>query len=150
MISSAEPRLNARLRLRLAELADAIFPATETMPAASVVRLSTRLVERVLRADPRLLRPFARAIATLPAGDADAALRTLRDADPASFRALMLVIVPAYYMAPEVRAAIGYDGQQAVRIDTVGLPEYLENGTLDRVIARHPFYRDVTTTGGNA
>lgn len=142
MSATEEPRLDAGLRERLAEIADAVFPPTGPMPAASTVGLSTGLVDRVLRAEPRLLGPFVRTIAALPAGDASAALCALRDGDETSFRALVLVIISAYYMAPEVRAAIGYEGQQAVRTDVFDLPEYLENGTLDRVIARRAFYRD--------
>jgi len=74
--------------------------------------------------------------------------RRLRDRDPAAFRTLTLVVAAAYYMAPAARQALGYDGQQALRIDPMELPQYLKDGTLDRVVARGPFYRDIVASGG--
>jgi hypothetical protein len=37
-------------------------------------------------------------------------------------------------MAPEVRSAIGYDGQEAAPVPPFAYPEYLDEGLLDHLI----------------
>jgi hypothetical protein len=59
----------------------------------------------------------------------------------------MLVITSGYYMTTRVRQAIGYPGQEALRVDIYELPAYLEDGSLDRVIGRGAIYRDVNDEG---
>lgn len=132
------------LRDRFAALADAMFPATEQMPRASTIGIATRLLDRALRVDPRLGEALARLRRPASGLDARRDLRDLGEAEPGTFRVFVLVAAAAYYMAPEVRRALGYNGQEALTIDDMELPEYLEDGTLDRVIARGPIYRDVS------
>lgn len=150
MTGADRPALDPALYDRLAAVAEAILPATVQMPGAGAVGVAAGLVDRALRAEPRLAEPLAHALSQLPAGDVETGLRALRDRDASAFGTLVLVVVAAYFMAPEARAAIGYDGQHALLIDTTELPHYLEDGTLDRVVARGPFYRDIAAQGGNS
>ena len=60
---------------------------------------------------------------------------------PALFQSLGLIASGAYYMHPEVRALIGYPGQESLTYDTAAEPPYVTNGALDEVLARGPVYR---------
>ena len=53
-----------------------------------------------------------------------------------------IVVAGGYYIHPEVRECLGYTGQEpsVVRVDVV--PEYVEEGLLERVIARGQIFRD--------
>jgi hypothetical protein len=139
-------RPNDADRARLTAVADAILPATSSLPAPSSVGIATAQLDRVLRAAPELTGPLLDALDRL-AGDPDAGLRALRQVAPAAFSTIMLVVTSGYYMAPDVRRAIGYGGQEALRVDAFELPAYLEDGSLERVIARGALYRDVKNEG---
>lgn len=128
-------------RERFERLADAILPAFGTMPAASAVGVAGPLLDRALAALPPV-GPVLREILARPTGDVPAFLEELRAARPSQFATLVLVTAATYYLSAEVREKLGYDGQEALRIDVAELPGYLEDGTLDRVIARGPLYRD--------
>lgn len=130
-------------RARLARLADVILPAAATMPAASDVGVAADVLDRVLFACPGLAQPLLRALEADDAGNPEARLRWLRQHAPDLFSTLTLVVVSAYYMSPLVRDRIGYDGQQARRIDVFELPGYLEDGSIERVVARGPLFRPV-------
>ncbi len=139
---AAEPRLSASERRRLAALADVILPETGAMPGASAVGVHADLADRVLRCAPSLatgLRDALARIGPVPA----AGLEDLRRGEPALFRVVMLAVTAAYYLAPLVRERIGYHGQEARPIDVHELPSHLEDGSLERVIARGPLYEDV-------
>ncbi|MDE3100637.1 MAG: hypothetical protein KGJ98_00215 [Chloroflexota bacterium] len=128
-------------RERLARLADAILPAYGPMPSASAVGVSGPLLDRALSILPSVDGVLARVLAR-PADDPRAVVEDLRSRDAAGFRTLVLVVAATYYLSPEVRDALGYQGQEALRIDPFELPGYLEDGSLERVIARGPLYRD--------
>jgi hypothetical protein len=51
----------------------------------------------------------------------------------------------AYFLNPDVRRAIGYEGQTGRAIDPH--PDYLDDGLLDAVIARGPIYRPTPAPG---
>lgn len=128
-------------RRRLAAIADVVFPRTAEMPSASDVDASGRLLDRVLRAVPSLV-PGLRDALSAAGGTPENALERLRDADPRLFKTLFLVLASAYYVAPEVQERTGYHGQDARKIDFFEVPAYLEDGSLDRVIARGPRWVD--------
>ena len=47
----------------------------------------------------------------------------------------------AYFLNPDMRAAIGYPGLEARPIDPDAAPDYLDDGLLDSVVSRGPVYR---------
>ena len=59
--------------------------------------------------------------------------------------ALQLVIVGGYYTDKRVRELIGYPGQMAIEVRSWLVPEYLEEGLIDAVLARGPVWRDPRT-----
>ncbi len=76
-----------------------------------------------------------------------------RSDEPASLAALQLVIVGGYYTDKRVRELIGYPGQEAIEVRSWIVPEYLDEGLIDAVVARGQVWRDPATgeraTGGN-
>ncbi len=115
------PTAAQRARLRL--LADELIPAGEGMPAASTVGVADEQLDRVLRARPDL----AYALST-----------ALSEPDPLTDRAATTVrytVTAAYYLAPEVRAALGYDPEHVAPVRALDFPQYLEEGLLDYVLA---------------
>lgn len=124
-----------------------ILPPTSNLPAPSSVGIATTQLDRVLRAAPTLARPLLEALDRLTDDDPETALRALRQATPAAFSTIMLVVTSGYYIAADVRRAIGYNGQEALPLDVYEIPGYLEDGSLERVIARSAFYRNVENEG---
>jgi len=141
MRAMSDTALTAEQRERIRALADVMFPRTAEMPSASDVDVSGRLVDQVLRAVPALADGLREALAAAD-GPASSAFVELRDRHPREARSLFLVLASAYYLAPEVQDRVGYHGQEARKLDFFELPEYLEDGTLDRVIARGPRWVD--------
>ena len=137
-----EITLSPRERERLALLADTVLPRTDTMPSATDLDVHGALVDRVLRVVPSLAADLRAALAAAD-GEPDAALEGLRRRQPGAFKTLMLVIIGAYYLSPTAQDRVGYHGQEARTIDVYEVPAYLEDGSLDRVIARGRHYRDV-------
>ena len=131
-------------RDRLRAIADVVFPRTAEMPSASDVGLAGKHVDRVLASVPSLLKQLRRGLSVVDGAPEDV-LATLRDREPVAFRTLFLVLASAYYIAPEVQERTGYHGQEARTIDVFELPAYLEDGTLDRVIARGPRWVDAAS-----
>jgi choline dehydrogenase-like flavoprotein len=123
----------ARDRLRV--LARAIVPAGDRMPAAADVGVAGDLLDRVLDARPDLVAPLLRAV-DRDVDDPSARLEVLRTTDAPAYRALVLVVLAAYYRAPGVRARLGYPGQEATPVGRFEFPEYLSEGLLDHLVAR--------------
>ena len=130
-------------RERLAVLADAVLPRTDTMPSAADLDVPNALVDRVLRVVPSLAIDLRRALSAAADGAPDAALERLRKQQPGLFKTLFLVITGAYYLSATAQDRVGYHGQEARTIDVHELPSYLEDGSLERVVARGRHYRDV-------
>ena len=55
------------------------------------------------------------------------------------------MIVGGYYTDKRVRELIGYPGQEAIEVKSWLVPQYLEEGLIDAVLARGPVWRDPTT-----
>jgi hypothetical protein len=109
-------------RARLRALADRWIPAADGMPSASAAGAVGDQLDRVLRTRPDLGPQVDDALAqdgSLP----DEAVRTLRYA-----------VAAAYYLAPGVRAALGYDPQRVTPVRPLDFPDYLEEGLLDHLL----------------
>ena len=130
-------------RSNLAAVADRLIPAAHGMPSAGTVVDEERL-RFVLNARPDLIEPLRAALGAGPA-DVGARLDMLARDHPQALGALQLVIVAGYYTDKTVRELIGYPGQMALSLRSWELPEYLEEGLIDVVLARGPIWRDPAT-----
>jgi len=128
-------------RRTFAGLADRLVPAHGRMPAASAVAVEGELLDLVLRARPDLQEGVQRALAACAGKDPSQAINALHGADAEAFGALSLAVTGAYYMADEVWQKLGYPGQGGGAYDPHETPDYLTDGTLERVVRRGPLYR---------
>lgn len=122
-------------------IADHLVPEAEGMPAASRVDVHGAGLDRVLELRPELEATFRGALAAVAGLDAEAAARFLGDNEPAAFATVALVASSAYYMAPEVHAALGYPGQRSRPVMPEEEGDYLVDDLLQPVIDRGPIYR---------
>ena len=137
-MSPAAP--TAEQRRVLARLADVLVADGDGMPAASTVNVAGELLDRCLEAAPVLAAPLLVLLDEALSDAADAYVRRL-DADrPDDFAVLSTVVVGAYYLSPQVRALIGYPGQEPSPLTAAAEPDYLD--MLERVYERHPGYRE--------
>jgi hypothetical protein len=131
------------LRERLRTFADVLIPAAHDMPSAGDVGVAHRQLDRVLAVRPDLAEPLARAVADVDPADHETSLARLRDGDREAHDALLLVVAGGYYIDPDVRRRIGYDGQQPVEVRPEIIPNYVEEGLIEPLLARGPVYRPV-------
>lgn len=141
MSTSLDARVPAAEREAFAALADILIPAHGTMPAASDVGVHLDGLDKVINFRPDLLEPFRKAMKQVAGQPARAAADLLFAEYPELFQLVALVASGAYYMHPEVRALIGYPGQESLTYDTAASPPYLTGGALGEVLARGPVYR---------
>ena len=134
-------KLDDASRRTFLAIADVLIPEAEGMPKASQVGVGGEILDRVLALRPDLREGFLRglraAAGKLPAEAAEALNRD----DPAALGAIGLAASAAYYMSPQVRALIGYPGQENRPGDPDETPEYVANGMLQQVIDRGPIFK---------
>jgi hypothetical protein len=70
-------------------------------------------------------------------------LASLRERDREAHDALLLVVAGGYYIDADVRRRIGYDGQQPVEVRPEIIPNYVDEGLIEPLLARGPVYRPV-------
>ena len=149
MTEGAEPReLEEPLRRRFAELADALIPGADGMPAPSSIGIGAQQLDVVLSSRPDLADGLRRALASsYDERDPIGWVETLAGLDPPAYEALVTAVVAGYYMHADVKRRLGYPGQtgQAVRGDA--FPDYLTDGLLERVYERGPIYRPTPGEG---
>ncbi len=114
------------------------------MPSAAEVLTDDRL-SFVLRARPDLAEPLREALRSELGEDVQPRLDRLGETEPTNLAALQLVIVGAYYTDKKVRELIGYPGQMAIDVRSWLVPEYIEEGHIDAVLARGSVWRDPRT-----
>jgi hypothetical protein len=139
----ATPALSADELDRFAAIADNLIPAAHGMPSAADV-VATDRIEFVLRARPDLAAPLHASLRADLGSDVSHRLAQLAE-EPVSVAALQLTIVAGYYTDKRVRELIGYPGQMAIEIRSWLVPEYIEEGHIDAVLARGPVWRDPNT-----
>lgn len=135
--------MDASERAIFAAVADHLIPAAHGMPSAAEI-VGEERITFVLKARPDLEGPLAAALRPDLGGDVHGRLDTLAS-EPANLGALQLTIVAGYYTAKRVRELIGYPGQMAIDVKSWLVPEYLEEGHIDAVLARGPVWRDPRT-----
>jgi hypothetical protein len=136
--------IDAGRRAAIAAVADHLIPAAHGMPSAAEVLGDDRL-RFVLDARPDLAEPLVAALRPELGDDVATRLATLGADEPATLGALQLVIVAGYYTDKRVRELIGYPGQEAIEVRSWLVPEYIDEGLIDAVIARGPVWRDPAT-----
>jgi hypothetical protein len=142
--TAASASLTDAERALLSRVADHLIPAAHGMPSAAQVLTDERL-RFVLTARPDLLEPIRRALRAGLADDPAERVAALAADDPAALGALQLAIVAGYYTDRRVRELIGYPGQEPITIRSWEVPAYVEEGLIDRVLARGPVWRDPET-----
>ncbi len=136
--------LDPESRRRLTEVAGTLIPAAHGMPSAAEVLTDDRLAF-VLRARPDLNEPLQSSLRLELGHDVHARLDRLGETEPTNLAALQLVIVGGYYTDKGVRELIGYPGQMAIDVRSWLIPEYIEEGHIDAVLARGSVWRDPRT-----
>lgn len=136
--------LDAGALATLAAVADVLIPEAHGMPAAGAVVGEARL-RFVLGARPDLAEPLAAALRPELGDDPGARLGGLERDEPAHHAALISAVVFGYYTDKRVRELLGYPGQEAKTLYSWKLPEYIEEGLIDQVLARGPVWRDPAT-----
>ena len=134
-------KLDDALRRTFLALADALIPEAEGMPAASQVGVGGDILDRMLALRPDLREAFLRGLRTAAGKPAAEAAEALNRDDPAALGAVGLVASAGYYISPQVRALIGYPGQESRPADPDTPPEYVTNGMLQQVINRGPIFK---------
>lgn len=128
----------------LAAVADHLIPAGHGMPSAATVVGDTRL-RFVLAARPDLLQPLLAALRPgLGDGSPGGRLAAL-EAEGDHLAALQQVVVFAYYTDRDVRERLGYPGQMAKTLYSWKVPDFIEEGLIDQVLARGAVWRDPAT-----
>jgi hypothetical protein len=118
------------------------------MPSAGAVGVADGQLDRVLAVRDDLTEPLLRAIAQLDPDDHEGTLEHLVRDDAEAHDALLLVIVGGYYIDPGVRRRLGYDGQQPVEVRPEIIPNYVEEGLIEPLLARGPVYREASDSSG--
>jgi hypothetical protein len=127
-----------------ARVADHLIPAAHGMPSAANVVGEARIAF-VLGARPDLADALRGSLRPELGDDPAARLATLDRDEPDQRTALVQVIVFGYYTDADVRERLGYPGQLAKQIYTWKVPDYVEEGLIDQVLARGPVWRDPKT-----
>jgi hypothetical protein len=128
-------------RAQLAAIADELIPPGSGMPPASEAGVAGRYLDEALAARPDLAAPLLTALEQVEGLAPGAAIARLRDQDADGWAVLTTIVPGAYFLNPEMRAAIGYPGLEARPIDPDAEPDYLADGLLDSVIARGLVFR---------
>lgn len=131
-------------RATFAIVADHLIPEAHGMPSAGAVVGDARL-RFVLNARPDLLEPLREALRPTLGSDSAARLAALERDEPEHHSALLLAVVGGYYTDKDVRERLGYPGQVAKQLYSWKYPEYMEEGLIDKVLARGPIWRDPAT-----
>lgn len=127
-----------------AAIADHLIPEAHGMPSAGAVVVEPRL-RFVLGARPDLIEPLRAALAPGLGDDPVTRLAALEREAPEQHGALLLAVVGGYYTDKDVRDRLGYPGQEAKQLYSWKYPEYMEEGLIDKVLARGPVWRDPAT-----
>ena len=136
--------LDPAARAAFTAVAEHLIPAAHGMPSAGEVVGDARLAF-VLRARPDLLEPLREALRPELGADAPSRLAALEHEAPEQLAALLQVVVFAYYTDKGVRELLGYPGQEAKTLYSWKVPDFIEEGLTDKVLARGPVWRDPET-----
>eukprot|EP01035_Chromulina_nebulosa_P047226 gene47226-64002_t len=132
-MSLAKP-LTPEQRELFGKIAAFLVPAYKSMPSATAVGVHQAMLDEVLRVRPDLAEAFERGLSKIDASDIDGSLNALFRDDTGAFGAVSLSVSGGYYMTPQVRAALGYPGQESVPYDPHEVPDFMMDGLLEKVV----------------
>lgn len=121
-----------------AAAADLLIPAGSGMPSASQAGVAQTGLRAVLDARPELEPMLTEVLRKARGQTAHEFLTRLKGSDAAGFGALAESVAGAYFMNPEVRAALGYNGQKPLPINE---QEEIDPRLLEPVLDRGAIYR---------
>lgn len=140
----AAPRaLTATEVATLRAIADVLVPASGENPAATAEPDFDGWLMQAVDARADAFEVIVAVLAELDGASTSqigAALRSLAAEQPSQFQALSAVVAGAWLLVPEVRARIGYPGQQRNPAGLEEAADQISDGILDPVIARGPIY----------
>jgi hypothetical protein len=131
--------LTSAERQLFAALADLLIPAGNGLPSASEAGVANEGLDQLLAVRPDLLDSLKNLLLRAKVCSPAEFLHELQTNDPAVFGVLAESVPGAYFLNPDVRAKLKYDGQSARPIDP--REDYLDDGLLQSVIDRGPIYR---------
>ena len=131
-------------RATLAAVAGVLIPEAHGMPSAGDVVGESRL-RFVLNARPDLVGPLYEALRPDLGDDPAVRVAVLERDEPANHGALIATVVFGYYTDKGVRELLRYPGQEARTLYSWKVPEFIEEGLTDAVLARGPVWRDPQT-----
>jgi hypothetical protein len=120
-------------------LADVFIPAGEGFPSASEAGVANEGLDQVLSFRPELAAGLKKLLASSQGRPPAEFVAELETKDRVSFGLLTELVPGAYFLNPQVRLKLGYQGQGPRPIDPH--PDYLDEGLLQSVIDRGPIYR---------
>ena len=135
--------LDPEARAAFAAVAGQLIPAAHGMPSAADVVGDARL-RFVLTTRRDLLEPLRAALRPGLGEDATARLAALEQ-EPDHLAALLQTVVFGYYTDKDVRERLDYPGQEARQLYSWKVPDFIEEGLTDQVLARGPIWRDPAT-----
>ncbi len=95
---------------RLAKVLDILLPGGEKLPSARSVGVQGSLLDRVLKADPRLV-DAVRSVGDAAASSDACTLAELESWAGTDVESVVFALTSAYYISPQVLEALGYPGQ---------------------------------------
>jgi hypothetical protein len=130
-------------RAAFSAVAGHLIPAAHGMPSAADVIGDARL-RFVLTTRSDLLEPLRAALRPELGEDTVARLAALEH-EPDHLAALLQTVVFGYYTDRDVRERLDYPGQEAKQLYSWKVPDFIEEGLTDQVLARGPIWRDPAT-----
>jgi len=131
--------LTSAERQLFATLADLLIPVGNGFPSASEAGVASEGLDQLFAVRPDLLDSLKTLLLRAKDRSPTEFLQELQTNDPAAFGVLAESVPGAYFLNPDVRDKIKYDGQSARPIDP--REDYLDDGLLQSVIDRGPIYR---------
>lgn len=136
--------LDAERWATFTSVAGVLIPEAHGMPSAGEVVGEARL-RFVLGARPDLGESLRAALRPELGSDPVARLTNLGRDEPDQHAALVSAVVFGYYTDKRVRELLGYPGQEAKTLYSWKVPNFIEEGLTDQVLARGPVWRDPAT-----
>lgn len=130
---------DAQERVTLAKLADVIIPAGDGFPSASQAGVVEPGLDLVLSFRPDLAIGLKAVLVIASGRSAAEVVAHLRSNDSAGYGVLTEFVSGAYFLNPQVRQLLGYDGQRPRPIDPGA--SNIDPALLQPVIDRGPIYR---------
>ena len=131
--------LTSAERQLVAALADLLIPAGSGFPSASEAGVANEGLDQLLAVRPDLRDSLKSILLRATDRPPSEFLQELQSNDPAAFGVLAESVPGAYFLNPDVRARLKYDGQSPRPINPRA--DYLDDGLLQSVIDRGPVYR---------